>query len=244
MRRALHIIAIASAAPAFAADFTAPIGCETVLTIQNRGCTASLVWRCEPEANGTLWEANFSAEGLSSIVSYDANYQWLDAAYTWDSSREEFAPPASDPISLENLLVTGVDTYDFTMRRATPDRSYDIRVTGADMLTGDKVTIDGFEMDEVKTRLEIIDDTGATEYASQGIQYFSRELGLFFLGPEQVFEEDGTANEYDDSPVDIILPGEPGFGGTKPLYDCDMQDAAFTPGAPISAQKETTDDAL
>lgn len=240
---AVLALATAAATPAAAADFTAPVGCETILTIQSRGCSVSLLWRCDADAHGALWEASFRLEGLGSVVSYDRNYQWLDAAYAWDQSREEFAPPATDPISLENLLNTGVDTYDFTMHRATPSRSYDIRVTGADMLTGETVTIDGFPLDEVRTRLEIIDDAGEIEYASQGIQYYSRELGLFFLGPEQVLDDDGTPSRYDDSPVDIILPGEPGFGSTKPLYDCDLQDAAFPPAAPYSAQKETNDDA-
>lgn len=226
--------ALALATPSGAVDFSAPEGCEAFMTIQSRGCSVSLLWRCEARAERGVWEASFSPEGLGSVVSYDNDYQWLDAAYTWDNSREVFAPPATDPISVSELLATGLDTFDFNMHRATPDRRYDIRVTGADRLTGETVTIDGFEMEEVETRLEIIDDAGETEYASKGTQYYSRELGMFFLGPEEVTGADGVPSTYDDRPIDIILPGEPGFGSTTPLYDCNLQDAAAT-ASPMTA---------
>ena len=227
-----------------AGGFVPPSGCESFATVQNRACSVSVMWRCEVAPEGDFWEANFSFEGLESIVAYDRDYQWLDAAYSWDSSREAFAPPAVDPISRGDLLETGIDTFDFTMHRVTPDRRYDIRVVGADMLTGITATIDGYMLDEVKTRLEIIDADGVVEYASKGTQYYSRDLGLFFYGPEEVTGPEGDVSTYDDRPADIILPGEPGFGDTEPLYGCNLQDAAFTPAAPGPAQKEMTDDQL
>ena len=228
-------LSLSAAPPAHAQQFTPPKGCEAFVTVQNRACTVSLLWRCNVSPEGDIWEATFSPDGLDSVVSYDHDYQWLDAAYSWDRSREEFDPPATDPISLGDLLETGSDTYDFLMRRSTPDRRYQIRVTGADMLTGATVTIDGFLLDEVETRLEIVDDEGVTEYASQGTQFFSRDLGLFFLGPEKVLRPGGETSQYNDSPVDIILPGEPGFGATEPLYDCVLQEAHLrfaVPGRP------------
>ena len=217
-------VAAAIVEPASASGFTPPAGCESFVTIQSRACSVSVVWRCDLAPEGDFWEANFSSDGLESIVSYDRDYQWLDAAYSWDQSREEFTPPANDPISRDDLLATGLDTFDFTMRRVTPDRRYDIRVIGADQLTGVTATIDGYELDEVKTRLEIIDDEGVVEYASEGTQYYSRDLGLFFLGAEEVSGPDGETSTYDDRPADIILPGEPGFGATRPLYGCNLQD--------------------
>ena len=237
-------LAFAFVGPSVAGGFAPPAGCESFATVQSRGCSVSLLWRCDVAPGGDFWEASFSDEGLESVVGYDRDYQWLDAAYFWDSSREEFTPPASDRISLNDLLTTGIDTFDFTMRRVTPDRNYNIHVVGADMLTGATATIDGYELDEVKTRLEIIDDEGVTEYASQGTQYFSRDLGLFLFGTEQMVGPDGETSTWDDSPADIILPGEPGFGATKPIYGCNLQDASFTPAAPSPAQKETNDDPL
>ena len=222
-------LGLVAAAPGSAGGFTAPSGCQTFATVQNRACSVSVLWRCDLAPEGDFWEANFSADGLESVVSYDRDYQWLDAVYGWDRSREEFTPPATDPISRDALIATGIDTFDFRMHRVTPDRRYDIRVVGADMLTGATATIDGYTLDEVATRLEIIDDEGVVEYASKGTQYYSRDLGLFFYGAEDVFSPEGDVSTYDDRPADIILPGEPGFGDTEPLYGCNLQDAALTP---------------
>lgn len=240
--RLLPLLALALATPARAGDFAPPRGCETVLTVQNRACSVELVWRCEVAPEGNFWSATFLGDGLASVVNYDREYQWLDAVYTWDHSREVFTPPAADPISLSTLFDAGIDTFDFTVRRSEPDRSYDLRVVGADILTGETVTIDGFELEAVRTRIEMTADDGTVEYRASGVQYVSREFGLFFLGTEEVEEADGAVSAYDERPVDIILPGEPGFGDTTPLYDCNQQDAAFAPIAPIVAQKETDDD--
>ncbi|PIE07891.1 MAG: hypothetical protein CSA74_05135 [Rhodobacterales bacterium] len=226
-----------------ASGFTLPEGCTAFATVQMRACGVLLFWRCDHAPEGSFSQASFSGEGLESVVSYNRDYQWLDAAYSWDSSREQYAPPAADPISRSDLIATGIDTFDFAMHRSTPGERYDIRVLGADMLTGTTRMIDGYELEEVGTRLEIVDDEGNTEYASQGTQYYSRELGLFFTGSEEVFGPDGSTF-WDDAPVDIILPGEPRFGTTRPFYGCNSQNAAFPLIAPYPAQQETENDPL
>jgi hypothetical protein len=237
-------LAVLLAAPVAAADFALPEGCAPFLTVQSRGCSVSLLWRCDVAPDGDFSEAAFGPDGLEALTSYNRSYQWLDSVYAWDNSREEFMPPASDPIDLATLLDSGIDTYDFTMHRSETGRSYEIRVTGADVLTGETTEIDGFILDEVQTRLEIIADDGTVEYRSAGVQYFSRELGHFLLGTDSVFGEDGSTTDYDNSPVDIILPGEAGFGATTPLYECTRQDAALTAPrlpAPLSRSLEETD---
>lgn len=228
-RRAPLALAFAGSAAlaSGAAAFDLPEGCEAFLTVQSKGCSVSVLWRCEGSPKGDFSEASFGPDGLESLVNYGADYQWLDTLYTWDSSSEALLPPAADPIELTGLIETGVDTYDFTMRRSEPGKRYDIRVTGADELTGRTTKVDGYTLDIVRTRLEITDEDGAVEYRSEGFQYFSRELGQFFLGAETVYGEDGAPSDYDSSPVDIILPGEPGFGSTTPLYECQQLDAAL-----------------
>jgi hypothetical protein len=238
------LAALVLASPATAASFAPPKGCDAFLTVQSRECSVSLLWRCGAEADSPFWEANFSDDGLQSVVSYSPKYQWLDSVYMWDSSREELVPPATDPIDLDSLMETGIDTYDFIMRRSEPQGARDVRMVGADQLTGATVTIDGYTLDTVATELQILTEDGSVEYHSRGIQYVSRDLRLFFLGPETVTGVDGMAADYDSTPVDIIRPGEPGFGATVPLYDCNLQEAGFTPGAPVAGQEETTDDRI
>lgn len=230
--------------PAAAAEFAPPTGCETFLTVQSKDCGVSLLWRCDMAPDGDFWAAAFGPEGLESIVGYSASYQWLDAVYMWDSSREAFLPPATDPIDIDALLGEGVDTYDFAMHRVEPSSSRDVRVLGADQLTGETVVIDGHTLESVTTDLRILGPDGAVEYQSRGTQYLSRELRQFFLGPETVTDPDGTETQYDGSPIDIILPGEPGFGATTPLYDCTKQDAGFAPAPTRDGLKETTDDQI
>lgn len=247
-RPAALMLAVALATPALAKDFTPPDGCKTFLTVQSKGCAVSLLWRCDVAPEGEFSEASFGPDGLETLVNYDARYQWLDTIYIWDSSREELLPPATDPIDVDNMLATGIDTYEFVMRRSEPDGSYDIRVTGADQLTGQTLGVDGYTLDLVQTRLEIVNEDGVVEYRSEGTQFFSRTLGHFFLGTEDVEFEDGERARFDTTPVDIILPGEPGFGSTVPLYECIPADAAFTapsrPAPDTCSAKETDDDAV
>lgn len=220
--------ALLVALPAFAGgtpqsgknDFDLPEGCEAFLTVQNRNCSVTLMWRCNVAPQGDIWGASFSDYGLESISNYAASYQWLDTVYTWDQSREQFTPPAADPIELNRLLDTGSDSYDFIMRRSLLEESYDIHITGSDHLTGETEVIDGVELDKVATEMLITADDGTVEYQSHGFQYFSRELGQFFLGIANVIGGDGSSTQYNDSPMDFILPGEPGFGATTPLYEC------------------------
>ncbi len=200
--------------------FALPEGCHAFLTVQNKRCSVVLMWHCDENPKGQVWTGNFSDFGLESISAYSAAYQWLDTIYTWDESREQFSPPAADPIDMDTLIDTGSDDYDFTMHRSMPDRSYDIHVTGSDRLIGENQIIDGIELEKVATRLKIVAEDGTVEYEAKGIQYFSRQLGQFFLGTEDAVGSDGVSVQYDDSPLDFILPGEPGFGVTTPLYEC------------------------
>lgn len=213
--------------PALAADFAAPEGCEVFLTVQSKACMMSNLYRCDVAPKGSLWEAVFDAEGLSSVTAYDQTYQWIDSHYMWDQSREVFSPPADDPINIDDLLSEGVDTFHFSLHRTAPGENRDITVIGADVLTDETVEIDGMPLAVVNTDIQIIADDGTIEYQARGQQYLSREMRLFFLGVEDVIEADGSVTPYDNSPVDFIHPGEPGFGQNMPLYECNETKAAF-----------------
>jgi hypothetical protein len=247
-----HRIAVTVAAtflfamPAGAETFTPPEGCEVFLTVQSRQCSVSNLYRCENGQDGAFAEAMFDGEGMSAVVSYGPGYQWEDSLYFWDNSREVLVAPAEDPIDIDSLRDEGVDTFRFTMHRTAPGEDREITVVGADMLTGETTTIDGMPLEIVQTQLQILTEDGIVEYSSRGVQYLSRELGLFFLGPEDVYDDGGEATPYDNSPVDFIHPGEPGFAETLPLYECDQQKAGFTPApaAPTPGLEETDHDQI
>ncbi|EAQ12668.1 hypothetical protein RB2654_15320 [Rhodobacterales bacterium HTCC2654] len=132
------------------------------------------------------------------------------------------------------------------MHRTAPGEDREITIVGADMLSGETTVIDGMTLDIVQTQLQILTEDGSVEYQSRGVQYLNRELGLFFLGPEEVLDDTGEATPYDNSPVDFIHPGEPGFAQTLPLYECDQQKAGFTPApaAPTPGLEETDHDQI
>lgn len=245
-----HLYAIAAVAAlgapvaATAASFSAPQGCETFLTVQSKQCAVANLYRCAAEPEGSFWEVLHSSEGLESVVSYDPDYQWLTAYYAWDGASETFVAPAEDAISKSTLMAEGIDTFRFTMARTAPGEDREITVVGADQLVGRETVIDDVTLEAVSTELRILSDSGEVEYHARGFQYLSREFGLFFLGTEEVIGADGTATVYDSSPVEFIMPGEPGFGSTLPFYECDQQKAGFPPVAPGPGQKETIHDQI
>jgi hypothetical protein len=234
------------AVPAGAQTFEPPRGCEVFLTVQSRQCSVSHVYRCPDAPDGGFAEAIFDSDGMSAVVGYGPSYQWQDSLYMWDNSREALVPPAEDPIDIDELMAEGIDTFRFTMHRTAPGEDREITIVGADMLTGEERTIDGVPLEVVQTQLQILTEDGAVEYNSRGVQYLSREKRLFFLGPEEVYDEGGEGTPYDNSPVDFIEPGEPGFASTLPLYECDQQKAGFAPApaAPTPGHEETDHDQI
>ncbi len=211
-----------------AADrFSVPEGCEAFLTVQMKGCQVSLMWRCDVAPAGDLWDALFTMDGLQTIVNYDRQFQWIDATYMWDGSHESLIMPSADPISMDDLLEQGVDTFSFSLRRTDSENTRLQRVIGADQLTGEEVEIDGVPLLVAQTEFQILTEDGAVDYHARGRQYVSSEMRVFFLGQDVVIE-DGVETEYDNAPVDFIFPGEPGFGETRPLYECDSKKSSLT----------------
>ncbi|MGH1369782.1 MAG: hypothetical protein ACRBCL_14305 [Maritimibacter sp.] len=229
---------------AHAADFQAPKGCETFLTVQSRQCAVSNLYRCDKATDGSFWEVVYSGNGLESIVEYDGDYQWMNAYYAWDNANEIFKAPAEDRISRRDLMHEGIDTFRFDMHRTAPGEDRVITIVGADQLTDRTTVIDDVALEAVSTQLRILSADGEVEYHARGVQFLSREYELFFLGTEEVFEADGSATVYDSSPVEFINPGEPGFGSTLPYFECEEQKAGLVPVAPDLGQKEIFHDQI
>lgn len=234
MRKLTTLLAMAAALLSFPAladePLAPPEGCEAFVTVQMQGCQTSLLWRCDMAPKGDIWDASFGLDGLESIINYDGEFQWIAAEYMWDGSREELIEPSEDAISMSELLDTGIDTFAFLLTRtARAEGRSQLRVIGADQLTGEEVEIDGVRLLPTNTEYRIFAEDGSQTYHVRSRQYVSPEMGVFFLGLDRVIEGSET-REFDNSPVDFIFPGEPGFGNTTPLYGCEWKKAGFSNG--------------
>ena len=224
MKRVLAVMLVC-ASPAAAQDgnrFYPPEGCTAQLTIQSRSCQVDNIWTCEANP-GHSWRMEFQADGPTFVSRIDYETQWVESFHLFPTRRRELVQPADDPASLTELLDTGIDSYDFTLR--TP--SGPVRVVGFDRLTGETVTIDDEPLlvTEFNARHET---TSGTVLEIAGTEYVSVRHRRFISGTYSGTAENGPFED-DASPVDFIYPGEPGFFSKTPLYDCEASLARYVP---------------
>lgn len=218
--------ALCAPVPARAQSATPPEGCETFLTVHTRSCSVSLYWRCEGAPEGMTWEASHGPDGPVSVHTYDREFQWLDAFYFETGTEERLYEAGPDPISMTELLESGVDTYDFTTVERTGDEVATMRTTGRDEATGETEVIDGVLLHVYQVQSQTSDEEGNTLFAAEGRQYVMQNERLFMLGRESY--TDGTDSwQEDNSPMEFIFPGEKGFGETMPRYGCNALEAAY-----------------
>lgn len=211
------------AAPVAAQTFEPPEGCTGYLTVQQRGCTLSNHYICDADPEGHQWRVDFMQRGPVFASLIDGETQWLESLGLVTGLRRSLGE-TPDPASLTELLETGIDTYDFTT--VDPDGA-ETRWRGADVLTGETVEIDGVELLAMTYTTESVDPDGSVTRA-RGSNFVSEEWGMFLPGLSTVLNEAGEPGEPDDNtPVLFIEPGEEGFFGTQPIYDCDAADVAF-----------------
>ena len=225
MRNALLLPLILLASPGFAATFTAPEGCTAKLTVQSRGCTVSHFYTCEADPTGNQWRADYGAEGMYYLSMIDSETQWLESyemngATATPTNKETLYAGAKDPASFSGLLSTGLDTFDFNLTKSTDEKT---RVTGFDELTGKTAVIDGHTLRQTKYEFTQLDDNGKVIRHAKGNEYISEEFRSFFSGSSKWESEDGTWLTVEGTPVTFIMPGEPGFGSTLPVFECDDQ---------------------
>ncbi|QYZ69853.1 hypothetical protein [Neotabrizicola shimadae] len=222
---------LALGAPAQAAStFTPPEGCSVYLTVQSRGCRVSNHYTCTADAPGDQWRADFDQEGIFFLSRIDSEAQWVESFDFFPTVRQTLDPNPEDPASFSGLLSTGLDTFAFGLSRDNGEQS---SVTGFDRLTGKTVTIDGVTLEETEFEYEESDATGTVMRRSRGHEYINREWRNFFAGPSEWDGGEGFV-PIDGSPVQFILPGEPGFAATEPLFDCD----AIMSSYPMSTPKK------
>lgn len=233
---AVLLVPLADAAVA-GSTFEPPEGCTVKLTVQSRGCRVSNHYTCAADAPGDQWRADFDQEGLFFLSRTDFESQWVESFDFFPTVRQTLDPNPEDPASFSGLLSTGLDTFAFGLSRDNGEQN---RVTGFDRLTGRSVVIDGVALEETEFEYEETDLAGNLLRRSKGHEYISRDWRSFFAGPSEWDGGEGYV-PIDGSPVQFILPGEPGFAATEPLFDCDAIMSSYPAPAP---KKESGHDDL
>lgn len=230
MRLVLAALSVA-ASPALADTFAPPEGCTAHLTIQSRGCVVSHFYTCEKDPKGNQWRADFGYDGQFYLSMIDSETQWIES-YEVDpyngtlGTKETLDPDPRDPASFTELVETGLDSFDFNLTKETGEKT---RVTGYDKLTGKTAVIDGVTLKQTEYEYTQTDAEGNVLRHSKGHEFISEDFRTFLSGQSDWEAEDGSWTTMNGAPITFIQPGEPGFGATKPLFECDAQMSSLSP---------------
>lgn len=209
--------ALALPLPAAAKVFEPPQGCTTFMTVQSKACRVSNHYRCEGDIPGDQWRADFDQEGIYFMSRIDRETQWIESYDLNPTVKQTLDPDPADPASFSELLGSGTDTFAFGLSR---DNGEETQVTGFDRLTGKSWVIDGITLQETEYEFTETDLGGTVLRQAKGLEYIHPDWRLFFSGPSEWNGGEGPL-PMDGSPMQFIFPGEPGFGATEPLFDCD-----------------------
>lgn len=212
-------LAIFTPLPAGAATFSPPSGCKLEVTVQNRSCSVSQYYRCGGDPEGDQRSAIFGQNGLTHLSRIDAETRWIESSDPQSGIEDRLVDEAKDHASFSTLVETGHDDFDFWTQSSTGER---LHHAGEDRLTGEKVTIDGVELEKTRFRLVTRDSAGEVLITREGQQFISRTMGRFYGGTETQSDWTGETRTTNDSPVTFSFPGEQGFGSTTPQYDCNQ----------------------
>ena len=224
MRR-LVLPALLAASPALAQEapqapdrrtFQPPAGCTAYLTIQMASCTVSHHFTCEGDPEGWQRRVDMDEEGVTYFGAIDDQTQWMESHHVLSQHSEMLAPNPADPAEFDKLLSTGEDRWDFTTN--SPEIG-PTRYVGYDKLTGGTATIDGVTLDRTEYGITAYAADGSEVWRGTGSEYVSRDWRMFISGVSSIVVGE-EVEEVDDTPVEFILPDEPGFLSVSPKHGC------------------------
>jgi len=228
MRKLLIVLPFVMPALPVAAQqtFALPAGCEAYVTVQSAACTVSHHFTCEGDPEGHQRRVDLDEGGMTYIGSIDAETQWIASFHTITGHSEELEPAPVDRASLSELIETGVNTYDFM---TLSDHIGPTRYVGEDRLTGETVVIDGVTLDQTSYEIRSMSADGTEIWRAAGNEYISRDWRMFLAGAGTITTPDGSF-ESDDSPVEFIFAGEPGFLSANPKHACGVVMSSYASG--------------
>lgn len=210
---------VLAAAAGHAASFVPPEGCQLQATVQNRGCSVTQYYQCSADPEGHQRSAILGKEGLRHLSRIDAETRWIESSNPNTGLTDVLVEDSRDHASFTTLLETGRDDFDFWTESNTGER---LRHVGQDILTGERVVIDGQPLEVTRFQLRTYDAQGELLIERSGQQFISRQMGRFFGGIETQSDWTGQRQDTNDSPVTFAFPGEKGFGEATPQFDCDQ----------------------
>lgn len=196
--------------------FALPAGCEAYVTVQSRSCTVSHHFTCAGDPEGHQRRVDLTEEGLVYAGTIDAETQWIESFHVVSGHTERLAPAPADPASMTELMATGTDSYDF--RTLSPEVGT-TRYAGQDRLTGEVVQIDRVPLHRTAYRITATAADGSILWSGEGNEYISADWRMFLSGTGTMTTPDESW-EVDDTPVEFIFPGEPGFLSSAPKHGC------------------------
>lgn len=214
--KALASVMALAAAPGFAGSFQVPEGCQTVMTLQAKGCYLANYYTCSAEP-GMLYRVDFDQEGPFYQSVIDRETQWIESIDLGDRTVQTLDPNPTDPASASGLLAIGYDSFVFSLSKDNGEHS---NVRGYDRLTGDRVVIDGVTLNRTEFEYTETDDEGNILRQARGNEFILREPRTFLAGVSEWWDGQNWL-PMDGSPVTFAFPGDKGFEATQPIFDCD-----------------------
>ena len=219
MKAVLAAILILAAPPALAGGkFTLPEGCTAYVTVQHSSCQVSHHYTCEADPKGDQWSVYAGPDGPYYMSRIDAETRWVESFDLSNGESDKIGSEAN-PASFTRLLQTDRDDFDFTTTSSTGEAR---RFKGYDHLTGQRVTIDGIELERTEFELSTYAGDGTFLHIRKGGQMINRAWRIFFADKEDFENAQGDRESTTDTPITFSQPGEPGFLAAKPQFGCDM----------------------
>ncbi len=213
----LTIVLTALAAPVCAqGTFSLPADCTAYLTVQMRSCTVSHHFTCADDPAGHQRRVDLDESGMTYSGEIDAETQWISSFHPYTGHSESLESSPTNPASLTELIETGVNDYDF---RTLSNEIGTTRYVGTDRLTGKTMTIDGVTLQQTEYTIRALAPDGSENWRSAGNEYVGAQWRIFLSGTGNVVTPDDTFGT-DDTPMEFILPGEPGFLSSSPKFGC------------------------
>lgn len=209
-------------------SFQPPQGCEAYLTVQMASCTVSHHFRCAADPADWQRRVDIDEGGITYFGAIDGQTRWMESFHPLTGHSERLAPANPDEANFDELLATGEDSWDFT---TLSDEIGPTRYVGRDRLTGETEVIDGVTLERTEFEIVAYDAEGNEIWRGAGREFISRDWRMFLAGTA-TYVVDGETSESDDTPVEFIFPGEPGFLSISPKHGC----GAMMSGLPLGGR--------